>query len=68
MKRKAIIRYGTGYKHNQFKFVLKGDNGEVVGKSSEFYKRKESAIKTLNKYFPGFQIVDKTVDKIKKKK
>jgi uncharacterized protein YegP (UPF0339 family) len=60
MKRKAIISYGTGYKHKQFKFTLIGDNGEVVGRSSEFYTRKAKCINTLKKYFPKFKIVDTT--------
>lgn len=61
MKRKAIISYGTGYKNNQFKFTLIGDNGEVVGKSSEFYTTKTKCKKTLVKYFSDFGIIDKTI-------
>ncbi len=42
-------------RNKQFRFVLKGDNGEPIA-TSETYTRKEKAVKTLKKYFPKFSI------------
>lgn len=61
VKRKAIIRKGTGIYDNQFRFILVGDNGEPVGGSNnEWYYSKQSAVDTLREYYPGFRIVDKS--------
>lgn len=57
---KAKIKQVThGKQKGQFRFVLKGDNGEIVG-HGETYTSKSECLQTLNKYFPNFQIVDET--------
>jgi len=59
---KAIIkRIARGKLGGQFRFVLIGDNGEVVAQSwAESYTTKQMAKKTLKKYFPNFEIEDLT--------
>ena len=48
-----------------FRYKLKGTNGESLG-TSQFYTRKESAIDTLAKYHPNFDVIDGTIKKKKK--
>lgn len=43
----------------RFYFSLKGANGEIVAQS-EGYNQLQSALDTLNTYFPNFEIVDET--------
>lgn len=47
-------------------FVLRGNNGEIIG-TSEMYEDKESAEKTLKRYFPTFEVRDMTNEKDYKK-
>lgn len=50
-----------GNNKGQFRFTLKGSNGETVAVSHpETYTRKEKCIQTLKELFPNFEIVDKT--------
>lgn len=53
--KKALL---TKTKNGQYRFNLTGDNGEKIA-TSETYKTKAKALKTLNKYFAEFQIVQK---------
>lgn len=46
-------------RNKQFRFNLIGDNGEIIG-TSETYRTKAKAIKTVKTYHPTFKIVDKT--------
>ena len=59
----AIIkRVSRGKKKGEFRFVLKGDNGEIIGSSgSESYTQKHNCVDVLEKYFPKFDIVDLTL-------
>jgi uncharacterized protein YegP (UPF0339 family) len=43
----------------KFFYVLKGKNGEKLA-HSETFVAKQSAVKVLKKYFPGFEIIDET--------
>jgi uncharacterized protein YegP (UPF0339 family) len=54
---KAVIKKG---KKNTFRFILKGDNGEVIA-VSELYTQKHNVNELLAKYFPNFTISDKTI-------
>lgn len=60
MKRKAVITHPKGKYKKQFKFVLTGTNGEILG-VSEFYNNRHDLMKTLKKYFGDFQVEDKTL-------
>jgi len=61
--RRAIIkRVNKGRNKGQFRFVLIGDNGEMVADSHpETYTAKAMCKKTLTKYFASFRIVDETL-------
>jgi hypothetical protein len=48
----------TKVRQKGFRYKLIGLNGENLG-PSQFYTRKESAIKTCAGYFPNFKIVNK---------
>lgn len=56
----AIIRKGTGKKNKEFRFFLKGKNGESLA-NGEHYKNKKDLLKTLDRYFFYFKIDDQTV-------
>lgn len=60
--KKAIINKVTKGKHaGQYRFTLKGANGETVAVSHpETYTQKHSCIETLNSCFPDFKIEDET--------
>lgn len=60
---KAIIKKT---KSGEFRFNLVGDNGEKIA-TSETYKTKQMATKTLTKCFPVFEVVDETKPVAKKK-
>lgn len=50
----------SGKAKGQFRFVLKGNNGEIIA-SSESYTQKHNVIDVLTLYFPGFTIEDLTI-------
>ncbi len=54
-----IKKIKTGKNAGQFRFVLKGDNGENLS-PKENYTQKHNVTEVLKKYFPGFEIVDET--------
>lgn len=57
---KAIIKkVKQGKMKGQFRFVLKGRNGETIA-VSETYTQKHNVTKLLKKYFTLFEIVDET--------
>lgn len=57
---KAIIKtISHGKMKGQFRFVLKGKNGEIIA-TSESYTQKHNVIELLEIYFPAFIIDDKT--------
>lgn len=56
---KAIITRGKGTKSKEFKFSLYGDNGEPLCNGSEHYTRVHNARKTLSRYFPNFEIIER---------
>ena len=60
---KAIIKKS---KNGEFRFNLLGDNGEKIA-TSEAYKTKQMAVKTLTNCFPAFEVVDETKLVAKKK-
>lgn len=61
MKRRAIVtQTKTGKYKGQWRFKLVGDNGEVVATSgTERYHNYGDAVKTIRKYFPGFDVETK---------
>ena len=60
MPGKAIIKkIKSGKFKDQFKFKLVADNGENLS-PQEKYTQKHNIQEVLNKYFPGFEIVDTT--------
>lgn len=57
---KAIIKtVSHGKLKGQFRFILKSANGEPIA-TSETYTQKHNCTELLEKYFPAFEIVDKT--------
>jgi uncharacterized protein YegP (UPF0339 family) len=53
---KALIKtVKQGKLKGQFRFVLKGKNGEIIA-TSETYTQKHNVKKVLNKYFSLFKI------------
>lgn len=59
---KAIIKRIThGKRKNQYRFILKGRNGEIIA-VSETYTQKHNVTEVLNEYFPNFEIEDKIKD------
>lgn len=40
-------------RNKEFRFVLVGDNGEIVA-TSETYKREQTMLRTVDKYFSEF--------------
>jgi hypothetical protein len=55
---KAIIkRVKRGKNKGQFRFILKGDNGENLSQN-ETYTQKHNVWEVLNKYFPEFNVED----------
>lgn len=60
--RKAVlIPVTNGNDAGQWRFVLKAANSEILG-LGEHYTRKEAAVKTLEKHFSNFEIVDISVE------
>lgn len=57
MPRKAIIKPGRGKQKGNFYAVLIADNGEPLA-HTEHRSRKHGLKKTLEKYFPDFEIVE----------
>lgn len=55
--RKAIIKPGRGKQKGNFYAVLIADNGEPLA-HTEHRSRKHGLKKTLEKYFPDFEIVE----------
>lgn len=63
MSAKAIIkRIKTGKKAGQFRFTLKGKNGENLS-PQETYTQKHNVIEVITEYFPEFEIIDTTKKK-----
>ena len=57
---KMIIKRVThGKKKGQFRFILKGKNGEVVG-IGETYTQKHNVVELHSVYFSNFELVDKS--------
>lgn len=56
--RAVLIPVTEGQDAGQWRFILKAGNGEIIGQG-EHYTRKESAIDTLERNFPNFNIVEK---------
>lgn len=64
---KAIIKKVTkGPNKGQYRFVLVGDNGENLSQT-ETYTQKHNVIEVLAKYFPNFEVVDKTKEDVQPK-
>lgn len=57
MRRKAIIKPGTGKQKGKFFAVLIADNGEPLA-HTEHQTRKSRLRATLKKYFHDFEIVE----------
>ncbi len=58
---KAILKkVSHGKQKGQFRFVLKGANGEIIA-TSETYTQKHNVTEILQVAFPNFEVVDKTV-------
>ena len=61
MRTATIKQVKKGKQKGQFRFVLKGSNGKVVGTSgTENYTQKHSCIETLNEDFEQYKIIDST--------
>ncbi len=57
----ALIKRVThGRYKGQYRFILKGSNGEIVA-TSELYTQKHNALEVIEACFPQFTIIDKTV-------
>lgn len=57
---KALIKKVThGKRKGEYKFVLKGDNGENLSQQ-ETYTQKHNVSEVIAKYFPNFVVEDKT--------
>lgn len=57
---KAVIKtVSHGKLKGQFRFILKGVNGEIVA-TSETYTQKHNCTEVLETYFSTFEVVDKT--------
>jgi len=66
MKKVKISKVKRGIHQGEFKFRLIAKNGEPIAQSyPESYPRKQSLIKTLNRNFPDFIIIDTTIAKKK---
>lgn len=52
-----LTQMKTGRSKGQWRFKLVGANGEPVEPTNERYHNRQDALDTLNKYFPGFEIV-----------
>lgn len=63
MKKKKIRLRRT--RNGEFRFNLIGTNGEPVA-TSETYKTKQMAVKTINTYFAGWPVQDETVKPVPK--
>lgn len=62
MKKAIITMVTKGKNRGQFRFTLKGANGETVAVSHpETYTRKSKCKQTLLKCFPDFIIIDQTI-------
>lgn len=57
---KAEIAKGTGKKAKEFRFVLRGKNGQIVA-TGEHYTRRAGVKKCLATYFPSFPVTDLTI-------
>lgn len=55
----VIKKVSHGKRKGQFRFNVKGSNGEVIA-TSETYTQKHNVTEVLQKYFPLFTIVDKS--------
>lgn len=52
----AIVKQVTrGKMKGQYRFVLKGDNGEIIA-TSETYTQEHNVLEVLYQYFPTFKI------------
>lgn len=60
MKKAIIKRVEKGKQQGQFRFVLKAANNEIIA-TSETYTRKYNCIKTVERHFPQFIIIDQTI-------
>lgn len=58
-KKTVIVCHGRGKRSKEFRFKLKASNGKNLS-DREFYKRKRTMIKMLQKNFPEFVIDDQT--------
>lgn len=64
-----IKKISKGKQVGKFRFVLKGNNGEVIATSgTQSYNQKQSCIQTLENCFPQFEITDTTKKKKNDKK
>ncbi len=54
-----IKKVSKGPNKGQFRFLIKGDNGENLSQQ-ETYTQKHNVIEVITKYFPHFTIEDKT--------
>ncbi len=54
-----IKRVSKGAKKGEFRFLLKGDNGETIAQS-ESYTQKHNILEIASKAFPAFIVVDKS--------
>lgn len=59
MRQMVIKTVSHGKKKGEFRFVLKGDNYEVIA-VSETYTQKHNISELHKKYFSDFELVDKT--------
>jgi hypothetical protein len=57
---KMIIKRVThGKKKGEFRFILKGTNGEVIG-HGETYTQKHNIVELHTTYFSNFELIDKS--------
>jgi hypothetical protein len=61
MRRKQLLVRKPTFQTRYF-FTLIATNGEAIAQS-EAYNQKESALETLNTYFPNFMLDDRTAEK-----
>lgn len=63
-RRRIEIEYASPKTRKEFKYLIISDNGKPIS-DRDFYKRKPTLLKMLAKYFPGYQVVDKTLKDVK---
>lgn len=61
MRRKQLLVRKPTFQTRYF-FTLVASNGEAIAQS-EAYNQKESALDTINTYFPNFMLDDRTLEK-----